>query len=118
MTARETPILHAIRAAVAGEPGVLVWRNNTGVDTTRGVRFGLGVGGADLVGVCECPTSIGPDHFGRFFGLEVKAPGRRPSPKQRLWADAVRRVGGFVAVVTSADEARAAIQRCKRGDAH
>ncbi len=119
---RETPLLHAIRAAVVAERDVLVWRNNTGVaygasgSGARGVRFGLGVGGADLVGVLLFAAELGPCHVGRFFGLEVKAPGRKPTRDQILWANAVRSVGGFVATVHSVDEARAAISRCRQGE--
>lgn len=121
---RETRILQDIRAAVAELPGVLVWRNNTGVDVTRGIRFGIGVGGADLVGIATVPALVGEDtgHYdaariGRFFGLEVKRPGGRARPEQRMWADAVRQHGGFVATVHSVGEALAAIERCRAGDA-
>ena len=108
---REAEVLYAVRASVAALPGVCVWRNNTGVDLARGVRYGLGVGGADLVGL-RC---------GRFFGLEVKRPAAgvrragRLDREQRFWAEAVRAAGGFVAVVHSAEEALAALERCSAG---
>ena len=46
--------------------GILVWRNNTGVakwDNGARTRYGIGKGGADLVGC------VG----GAFFGIETKA---------------------------------------------
>jgi hypothetical protein len=100
MTARRSPREKAIQSAIlvrlSEEIDVLVWRNNVGVDVTRGVRYGLAVGSPDIVGV-------GPG--GRFFGLEVKRPGGRAEPHQSRWADSVRAMGGVVEVVTSAEEA-------------
>lgn len=132
MTApRESPLLHAIRAALAREPGVTIWRNNVGVDTSRGVRYGLGVGSADLVGlvVVHCPTCNAPHSspaclsglharaLGRFFALEVKTAAGRLSREQKIWQGAVTHAGGFSAVVRSVDEALAALERARRGEA-
>ena len=83
---------------------MLVWRNNVGVDVTRGVRYGLAVGSADLIGV-------GPG--GRFFGLEVKRPGQKPEPHQLGWATCVRTMGGVVEVVSSAEQALEVVQRMR-----
>ena len=63
---KETPIMHAVRAALTATGRVSIWRNNVGVDTTRGVRYGLGVGSPDLVGLLR------PE--GRMLGIEVKTP--------------------------------------------
>lgn len=60
--------------------------------------------------------------LGRFIALEVKrpaAPGRsrgRTSDDQDQWLALVRRMGGFAAVVSSVDEARAALARARRGE--
>lgn len=54
--------------------------------------------------------------LGRMFALEVKQPGKRPTEHQRLWAEAHRAKGAFVAAVTSEDEARAALERARRGE--
>jgi len=100
---RETPILHEVRAVIA--PVGPCWRNSTGVDVTRGVRYGLGVGGADLVACIR----------GRFCGFEVKTPDGRLTKEQQLWAHVVRAAGGFYAVVRSAEDAIAARRRAEEG---
>ena len=108
---RESTIQAAIRKAIALDGRALVTRNNTGVlRDERGVpvRFGLGVGSADLVGLL-----IGS---GRCFCLEVKQPGRKPTTYQLAWARAVRARGGFVATVRSVPEAMAALERACRGE--
>lgn len=103
----EGQIQDAIRLALTDEPGLVVWRNNTGVAEHRGarVRYGLAVGSADLIGCLD----------GRFVALEVKAAAGRTSPEQRQWLDLVRRNGGFACVVRGVDEARAAIARARIG---
>lgn len=103
----EGQIQDAIRLALTDEPGLVVWRNNTGVAEHRGarVRYGLAVGSADLIGCLD----------GRFIALEVKTAVGRTSPEQRMWLDLVRRNGGFAAVVRSVDEARGAIARARTG---
>jgi hypothetical protein len=106
---KESPILHAVRGAIARESSGCVWRNNTGVDVTRGVRYGLGIGGADIVAcvpvACECGITVG-----RFCGFEVKTATGKLTPEQRLWRDAVTRAGGAYHLVRSAEEAVHALQ--------
>jgi hypothetical protein len=104
----EGAIQDAIRVALSGEPGLVLWRNNVGIAEHRGqrVRYGLAVGSADLVGCLD----------GRFVALEVKTATGRVAPEQRLWLDLVRRHGGFAAIVRSVDEARAAVARARAGD--
>lgn len=99
----ETPIMFAIRAAIAGR--AMVHRNNTGFDADAKVRYGLGRGGPDLVAIAR----------GRFLGLEVKAPGGRLSDDQKLWHAAARRHGALIAVVQTVDEAVAAYERALVG---
>lgn len=103
----EGHIQDAIRLALTDEPGLVVWRNNTGVAEHRGarVRYGLAVGSADLIGCLN----------GRFVALEVKTAVGRASTEQRQWLDLVRRNGGFAAVVRSVEEAHAAIARARMG---
>lgn len=99
----EGDILRAIHDAVAITGRALLWRNNTGLATfgRARVRFGLGVGGADLVGVLR-PR-------GRAFALEVKTETGRLSPEQRAWHRAWSEAGGFVACVRSVTEALSAL---------
>jgi hypothetical protein len=104
----EGHIQDEIRLALSDEPGLVLWRNNTGVAEHRGarVRYGLAVGSADLVGCLR----------GRFVALEVKTPTGRATQEQRQWLAVVRLHGGFAAVVRSVDEARAAIARARLGE--
>ena len=103
----EGHIQDEIRLALSDEPGLVLWRNNTGVADQRGqrVRYGLAVGSADLIGCIA----------GRFIALEVKTATGRATPEQRLWLDLVRRHGGFAAIVRSVEDARAAIARARTG---
>ena len=112
-------ITRPIEAALNRLPGVRVARNNTGAlrdATGRLVVFGLGVGSADLVGICLMPPRYCCDSaHGRVFCLEVKLAGKKPRPDQARWARVVRSLGGFCCVVTSVDEAIAAVARCRAG---
>jgi hypothetical protein len=92
------------------------------------VRYGLGVGSADLVGVvtmhrytisftsAEMAAAIPQSGIGRAFALEVKLPGEKPTADQVKWLRAVRELGGFACVVTSIQEACDAVDRCRRGE--
>jgi hypothetical protein len=59
-------------------------RNNVGVDKIMGVRFGLGVGSPDLVGVLR---------NGICFCIETKVPGGRIRPEQAAWFRAAYKFG-------------------------
>lgn len=104
----ESEIQAQIRLALGREPDLVLWRNNTGVahEDGRRIRYGLTVGGADLIGILT----------GRFIALEVKRPKKgRESEEQQMFMQLVRAKGGFAAFVRSVDEARAAIQRAREG---
>jgi hypothetical protein len=109
----ERNVVHDIREALGLETDVILWRNTTGqvVDhrgvSPRTIRYGLAIGSSDLVG-------IGPG--GRFFALEVKGEGGRLSVEQIQWIDLVRARGGFAAMVRTVDEAKAALERARRGE--
>ena len=113
---RENVIQAQVRLALGMEPDLVLWRNHTGgseeydhkTDTVRHQRFGLAPGSADLVGILA-PT-------GRFVAFEVKAFAGRASHEQVQWLALVRARGGFAAVVRSADDARAALGRARRGE--
>ncbi len=113
---RESTIQAAIRKAIALDGRALVTRNSVGMaiypDGSK-VRYGLGVGSADLVGML-IPS-------GRVFCLECKRDGRDNTSRRRkalqaAWARAVRARGGFVATVRSVPEAMAALERACRGE--
>ena len=132
---RESPILHSVRAFLASQPDVTLWRCNGGVDTAKGVRYGLGKGAADLIGIITVPA-LRAGHqvyaregdvvrindalftrvnYGRFLAIEIKAPQGRLSAEQKLWGAAVQRAGGFYAVARSIPEAHAALDRARSG---
>ena len=100
--ARESSILHDIRLALGLVDGLVLWRNNSGVamQADRPVRYGLGLGGADLVGC----------YRGHFVALEVKRPGGQPTAEQVAWLEVVRRNGGVAEVVHSVEEAMSVVE--------
>jgi hypothetical protein len=104
-----------IMAAVNACHGVSVWRPHVLSGAARDLAgAGLAVGSADLVGLVDCYVTE-TDHFGRFFSLEVKWPGKQPSADQRLWGEIVHRRNGFWCVVHSVSEALEAVDRCRAG---
>jgi hypothetical protein len=112
-----------IMAAVNALSGVRVWRPHV---LSRGsardiTGAGLANGSADLVGLCVVNTCCdrccigGTAATGRWLSLEAKWPSEKPTADQRLWAEVVRKLGGFYAVVHSIEEALAAVVRCREG---
>lgn len=73
---QETRLVNAIREALNATGRCRVVRNNTGFDIDRKVRYGIGTGGPDLVGVLK---------GGLCFCIEVKTPTGRTSPEQVAW---------------------------------
>jgi len=83
--------------------GILVWRNNTGVakwDNGARTRYGIGKGGADLVGC------VG----GAFFGIETKAKTGQ-SPAQVAWQRAVEQAGGLYILARTGDTVAEVVER-------
>ena len=116
----ERAIQNAILIA-AGAHGLTLWRNNTGqawagavtklrdgsiqITNPRPLHAGLCKGSADLIGLRR--IVITADMVGQtiaqFVAIEVKQPGRAPTPEQRRFLDFVRERGGC-ALVASAPE--------------
>jgi hypothetical protein len=108
---READIQRAIRLALGRCPDVGLWRNNVGSfrdQQGRYVTFGLCPGSSDLVGILR-PS-------GRWLALEVKRPGQKPRPEQEGFLQFIRSMGGFACVVTSPEEALAAVERARKGE--
>lgn len=111
----ENTVQRAIELAIGTEPGLIILRNNIGVAThtnektgkTYRTVYGLGTGSPDLVGL------LGPS--GRWFCLEVKAPGEVARPEQEKCHRVWRAFGAFVATVDSVVGARAALERARSG---
>lgn len=85
-----------------------VWNHKTGALRAKGrggkqypLRYGLGVGGADIVGLLR-PS-------GRFFALECKARTGQ-SDAQKAWQKVVTESGGFYAVVRSMQDVILALE--------
>lgn len=95
----EAEIQRAIRLRLAATGKVLLFRNNVGVGEFQGqrVRFGLLRGSSDLIGLIK-PS-------GRFFALEVKRPGKKPTKEQEMFMKLVRSFGGHAACVDSVEKA-------------
>lgn len=105
----ETPIMRSIHEAIVVTGRALLFRNNGGVAKygRHHVRYGLGVGGADLVGLLR-PS-------GRGFALEVKTPKGDLAPEQLAWHRAWTGAGGYVACVTSVEAALVALAEAESG---
>lgn len=76
------------------------------MDLQRGIRYGLGVGSPDLVGLIH--------GTGLFIGIEVKTPKGRLSEDQKCWIRRVSAIGGRVTVCRTVDEAVNFILDCAR----
>lgn len=114
----ESPLQRKIRLLLGQKPDLVIWRNNTGTaremndfGEERFVHYGLVTGSSDIIGI------LSPS--GRFFAMEVKAPGARTKPelkeKQRLFRELVIKMGGYACQVSSFEEAEAAYQRARQG---
>ena len=92
----ETNLMQLVRLR-ASQLGVTLYRNNTGKLQTkdgRWVNFGLCVGSSDLVGYCKVRG------IAQFVALEIKLPGKKPTPEQAHFLDMVNKAGGIGAVIT------------------
>lgn len=111
-TADHTELVHAIRVALGREPDFTIWQNSkVTYDRRTGkpkAKPGLQTGASDLVGI------LFP--YGRMVCLEAKTGNATLMPHQRLFAQLIRSRGGFATVVRSVDDARAALDRARRGD--
>ena len=109
----ESEVQRAIELALGAEPDLLLMRSANGVaryvdddGRERFARMGLPNGAPDLVGI------LAP--YGRWFGLECKAPDGRLSPDQRRVHELWRRSGAFIAVARSVDDARLALDQARK----
>ena len=79
----------------------VLFRNNTGVLQDRNgrpVKFGLAVGGGDIVGLRK--------RDGKFISIEAKLPGKNPTIEQASFITAIRANGGLAGVAHNVEEAR------------
>lgn len=84
----------------ASKLGAIVWRNNVGILPDRNgvpVKFGVcNPGGSDLIGI----------YRGRFLAIEVKQPGKNPTPEQRNFIEIIRKHGGIAGVAREAADVK------------
>jgi hypothetical protein len=97
-----TPVLLQI---LCGGTGLVLWRNTRGFDAERQIKYGVGDGGADYIGLWS-PS-------GRFVGVEFKTPHGRQQQNQVTWQTLVERLGGVYAIVRSPDDAHALLTRLR-----
>jgi len=89
--------------------GARVFRNQAGsyqLADGRWLTSGLCPGASDL---------IGWSREGLFLAIEVKAPGKRPTPAQAMFIDAVRSAGGIAFACSTAAEASDLLRRHETG---
>lgn len=108
--------------AVGTRPDVLVWRQQSGLfrvydNPKRVVQIGeAGIADAGMI----VAVTITPEMVGRTVGVavqpEFKTKTGRQSEAQRNWQAAVEKRGGVYALVRSADEMLALVDRVQRGD--
>lgn len=114
----ERTVMARVREALGLEPDLVLWRNTAGYTeefdainaSVRPIQYGLAPGASDLIGILKMPGGLG-----RFFGLELKQPGKRPTKAQLDFAGVVHRHGGFCGWADSVETARAALERARRG---
>lgn len=99
---KETNILQLVRLK-ASQLGCVLHRNNIGAyKDPKGYYIKYGVcnpGGSDLIGWRTLPSGIA-----QFLAIECKIPGKKPTPEQHNFIDAVNKAGGLAAFVTSPEE--------------
>ena len=103
---KESEIMKAIMIE-ASRLGARLFRNNVGVlRDNRGnyIRYGLCPGSSDLVGWT-------PE--GRFLAVEIKRPGKYPTPMQEAFLQAISQSGGRAFVAHSLDEFNKEFSRCQ-----
>lgn len=123
--AEEQKIQAAIRASCGSEPGVVLYRNQSGqavytnkaTGRTYTVPYGLAPGGSDLIGWRS--VEITPEMVGQrvavFVAIEVKAPvnekkankkEKQRQEQQKMFVALVERSGGLAGVARSEADAR------------
>ena len=104
----ETEFMKAVRTQLSDD-GTLNFRNNTGKledKTGRWVTFGLCPGSSDIIGIK--PVKITPDMVGKtigqFVAIEVKKKGKKATPDQLRFLNAIKSRGGFASIATEDEE--------------
>lgn len=109
----EQTIQADIRKAYARLPWITAYRNNTGKwrdEQGNWIEYGLCVGSSDLICIVRRPVQFSAwesGNVGVFLAVEVKRPGKEPTPDQLLFIEHVKRMGGFGGVAYNVLDAMA-----------
>lgn len=92
-------VMEQIREHLGKKLDLVIFRNQGGAAEVKGQwqSYGLTNGASDLIGLLK-PS-------GRFFACEVKKPGGRRTPEQKLFIDLVNNFGGYGFFAESVEEA-------------
>lgn len=102
--------------------GIFHWRQNSGAVTIPGtsahtrrfIRFNTKKGMSDIIGILpqdEVLKDGTKARFGNLLAIEVKRPGKKPTPDQEEFLKAVNEQGGVAFVVHSVDELKEEMAR-------
>ena len=100
----ETSLMNKVRLMLE-KNCILNFRNNTGKledKTGRWVTYGLCVGSSDIIGIK--PVVVTHDMVGKtigqFVAIEVKRRGKKATPEQLRFLDAIKSRGGLASIAT------------------
>jgi len=94
---------------IRGRPGVVWWHTNNNIGG-RGRKFYVQGAIAKSLGVRAGVSDIVALYQSRFFALELKAPGGRPSAAQLEFIADVEAAGGFTCIAEGVDQAIKALE--------
>jgi hypothetical protein len=105
---RESAVQVDVRLVYGQADGFVVWRNNSGIAEFNGqkVRYGVGIGGADLLGVAP---------GGLFLAVEIKTLTGRLEPDQLRFLELVWQLGGVACVCRSEEQAKEQVRGIREG---
>lgn len=92
-----------------GRPGIVWWHTNNNIGG-RGRKFYIQGAIAKSLGVRAGVADLVMLHDGKFFALELKAPGGRPSVAQLEFIADIEAAGGFTCIAEGIDEAIRALE--------
>jgi hypothetical protein len=90
---------------LTGGTGLTLWRNARGYDPERKVKYGIGDGGADYLGLYA--------PHGLFVAVEMKTTTGTQQPNQIAFQALVERLGGVYAICRDEGDARQLLERLR-----